>query len=276
MRGAEMELPAIGAGGALHEAPTLVAKASPPPSATLTPAPAPRTPAPPLTVSPSDISPSLVPSCPAPGSTPASAAVATTGGTAAKPASVTPTGVGTTIAAVKSATAVKPTVAAKPSADPFAGVVQRPSNITGRGPYQAAPDPKAAIRDARLDVEQVQRLHEELKAKASQAWEEAKRVRPTVQALERKGQKPTQQQTETLARHAELAKARDEVEARLKVAQEKLRALQPPEGARKHGQAGLAQEAKYRRAAGPWPSVDGAEHAGDRRRHCGNPRKSTP
>ncbi|HMN29259.1 MAG TPA: hypothetical protein PKE45_14005, partial [Caldilineaceae bacterium] len=132
-------------------------------------------------------------------------------------------------------------VAPKAPADPFAGVVQRPTDITGGGPYQAPIDPKAAIRDARLEVEQLQLLHEQLRAKASQANE----VRPTVLALERKGQKPTQQQAETLAKHAELAKARDEMKARLKVAQEKLRALQPPEGARKHGKAGLDQEPKY-------------------------------
>jgi hypothetical protein len=139
----------------------------------------------------------------------------------------------------------KPPVAVKPSADPFAGVVPRPTDVTGGGSYRAPPDPRVAIRDARLELEQAQRHYDELQAKASRANEEAKRVRPTVRALERKGQKPTPQQAETLAKHAELAKARDEAKTRRSVAQEKLRALQPPVGARKHGEAGLAQEPKY-------------------------------
>jgi hypothetical protein len=84
--------------------------------------------------------------------------------------------------------------------------------VTGGGPFQATPDPTAALHDARVEVEQLQRLHEELTAKASHANQEARRVRLPAQALERKGEKPTQQQAEALVKHAEAAKARNEVE----------------------------------------------------------------
>jgi hypothetical protein len=102
-----------------------------------------------------------------------------------------------------------------------------------------------AIREARAELEQTQRRYEELQAKAAQANEEARRVRPIVQALERRGGKPTPQQAKTLTRHTELAKEREEAKARRDVAQAKLRALQPPTATRKHGEAGLAQEPRY-------------------------------
>ena len=108
----------------------------------------------------------------------------------------------------------------------------------------AAPPPDT--RQFTLEMEQAQQRRDRLGEKASQAETDyAKRLRPTARAMERRGQQLTEQETDLLATKRALEKARDEAEAKLDQAKEKLRALQPSEGVAKHGEAGLAQESKY-------------------------------
>ena len=101
-------------------------------------------------------------------------------------------------------------------------------------------------RQLTLEIEQAQQRYARLRAKASQAdTDYAKRLRPTARAMERRGEQPTQQETDLLATKRALEKARDEAKKARDEARAKLRALQPSEGAAKHGAAGLAQEDIY-------------------------------
>lgn len=88
-----------------------------------------------------------------------------------------------------------------------------------------------------LGTTAVQQRYDRLREKASQAEKDyAKALRNTARAMERRGQQATKHQLE---------QARDDALSNLNQAKEKLRVLQPSEGAPKHGQAGLAQEPKY-------------------------------
>src|SRR5262249_17253743 len=139
---------------------------------------------------------------------------------------------------VKPPFTVKPPPKAGGKPDPFAGAVQRPSDVTHRGAFPPESDPKAQWR---AEGQRTQQIHGDLKAKASQAEDQAKRVRNTVRALEKKGLQPTQSQKDILANKSVLEKARNEAKAKLDQAKANLRALEPSQGPRKHGEAGLAQ-----------------------------------
>jgi uncharacterized protein DUF4157 len=127
------------------------------------------------------------------------------------------------VAKVAPKTPVKPTVDVKPPAAP-------------------TPD----TRQLTLEIEQAQQRYDRLRKKASRAEADyAKRLRNTTKAKERRGEQPTQQETDLLATSRALKKTRDEALAKLRQTKKKLRALQPSQGAAKHGEAGLAQEPIY-------------------------------
>ena len=109
-----------------------------------------------------------------------------------------------------------------------------------------APDAKATTRQLMLEIEQAQQRYDRLKEKASQAEANyAKRLRPAAGAKERRAQQLTEQESDLLAAKRSLEEARKDALSKLNQAKQKLRVVQPPEGAPKHGAAGLAQEPKY-------------------------------
>ena len=139
-----------------------------------------------------------------------------------------------------------------PAPKPYAPVVKdapnapvKPPPALTRDPVQKALPPPDA-RQLTLEVEQAQQRYDRLREKASQAEKDyAKTLRNTARAMERRGQQLTQQGADLLATKRKLEQARDDALSKLNQAKEKLRVLQPSEGAPKHGQAGLAQEPKY-------------------------------
>jgi hypothetical protein len=115
--------------------------------------------------------------------------------------------------------------------------------VVGVTPPAPEPDPKAQLM---RDLEQAEQRYQRLQEKASRAETDyAKSLRPKARAMERRGQQPTQQETDLLATKRSLEKARDEAEAKRDQLKQKLQAEQPKVGVRQHGEAGLAQESKY-------------------------------
>jgi Domain of unknown function (DUF4157) len=111
-------------------------------------------------------------------------------------------------------------------------------------PDPVAKDPAPASHQA-TDIEQAEQRYEQLRKEASQAEDYAKRLRPKVRAKERRGEVPTQQETDLLKTKRSLEKARDDAKAELEQLRQKRRAGQPQEGIRQPGQEGLAQEPIY-------------------------------
>lgn len=149
---------------------------------------------------------------------------------------------------------VKPPVTTDPvpvsttrtATDPLAGAVQRPVDVTERSAFPPAPDPAAARRQLELDIQQARERFERLQKRAKEAEDAyARSLRPTVGAKERRGEQPTQQETDLLAAKDSLAKAREDARSKLKQLEQKRAAEQPNKGAQRVGQEGLAQEPIY-------------------------------
>jgi hypothetical protein len=148
----------------------------------------------------------------------------------------------------------KPEPMPKPDAPVVKGAPNAPVKppVEFKPPPALTPDPvqKALpppdTRQLTLDIKQAQQRYDRLREKASQAEKDyAKRLRNTVRAMKRRGQQLIPQEADLLATKLKLEQARDDALSKLNQAKEKLRVLQPSEGAPKHGQAGLAQEPKY-------------------------------
>lgn len=132
----------------------------------------------------------------------------------------------------------------KPVADP-AKVGAPPARDPIPTPDPVAKDPAPASHQA-TDIEQAEQRYEQLRKEASQAEKDyAKRLRLKVRAKKRRGEVPTQQETDMLETKRSLAKARDDAKAERDQLRQKRRAGQPQEGVRQPGQEGLAQEPIY-------------------------------
>jgi Domain of unknown function (DUF4157) len=128
--------------------------------------------------------------------------------------------------------------------DPFAGSVPRPVDLSNRPPVPTL-DPRATTKELQRDVDRAQQYYDRLRQQASDAEKATVGLRNTARAMERRGQQLTQQQRDQLEKKRLLAQARDEAFAQLKLAQNRLKVVQPAEGPPKYGAGGLAQEPKY-------------------------------
>jgi hypothetical protein len=128
-------------------------------------------------------------------------------------------------------------------ADPLAGAVQRPVDVTGGSAFQAT---QFIVAQLVRSIAEAEQRYQRRKQKAADAENNyANSLRNKTRATQQKGGVPTQQEQDLLATKKLLAALRDEASAKLTQLKKALGVLQPQEGAQKHGQAGLAEEPKH-------------------------------
>jgi hypothetical protein len=133
-------------------------------------------------------------------------------------------------------------------ADPLAGAVQRPLDITGGSAFDYA---RLVVAQLSRSIVEADQRYQRRRDNASEAEKNyANSVRNKTSAKQKKGDAPTQQEQDLLATKKLLATLRDNALAKLNQLKKALAVLQPQVGAQQHGKAGLAEEPKHITEAG--------------------------